>query len=100
MNENNKAWETSYNAQTDDLMSHARESSRLNEQLTALKRVLNSSEQSGLRTRQLHLKVDAADPSWSLEGPRTDNVRTQPFGNADDDRFMDPKWGMRPASAL
>jgi chromosome segregation ATPase len=100
LNENNKAWETSYNAQTDDLMSHARESSRLNEQLTALKRVLNSSEQSGLRTRQLHLKVDAADPSWSLEGPRTDNVRTQPFGNADDDRFMDPKWGMRPASAL
>jgi len=62
LNENNKAWETSYNQQTDDLMFHAKESSRLNEQVTVLKRVLNSSEQSGLRTRQLHLKVDAADP--------------------------------------
>ena len=100
LNENNKAWETSYNQQTDDLVLHAKESSRLNEQVTVLKRVLNSSEQSVLRTRQLHLKVDSADPSWSLEGPRTDNVRTQPFGDADDNRFMDPKWGMRPTSAL
>ena len=41
-----------------------------------------------------------ADATWSLEGPRTDNVRTQPFGESDDDRFMDPKWGMRPTSAL
>ena len=46
LNEKNQAWEESYNAQNEDLVQHVREISRLNNQVTDLKRVLLSSQQS------------------------------------------------------
>jgi chromosome segregation ATPase len=59
LNDKNRAWEDSYKAQSDDLMSHGMEITRLNGQLEGFKRVLNSSERGSDRfmNRQLHLQT-------------------------------------------
>ena len=59
LNEKNKAWEESYKAQSQDLVLHGMEISRLNGQVSELKRVMLSSEQGSdpFLNRELSLQT-------------------------------------------
>lgn len=72
LNEVNRAWEESYNAQSDDLVAHGMEISRLNTLVSDLKQALSSSRQSSDRfvNRELTLQTPQGDrPSYL--GPKS-----------------------------
>lgn len=72
LNEVNMAWEESYNAQSDDLVAHGMEISRLNAQVSDLKQAISSSRQSSDRfvNRELTLQTpQGGRPSYL--GPRS-----------------------------
>jgi chromosome segregation ATPase len=72
LNEVNRAWEESYNAQSDDLVSHGMEISRLNAQVSDLKRSINSIQHTSSRfvNRQLCLQTPQGGRPSSI-GPET-----------------------------
>jgi hypothetical protein len=63
LNDVNRAWEETYNAQTDDLVTHGMEISRLQAQVSGLKQAVAASQQSSNRimNRELTAQTPQGD---------------------------------------
>lgn len=68
LNEVNRAWEDSYNSQSEDLVTHGMEISRLQAQVSDLKRAIVSTHQtSNLKNRDFTVQTLQGDHStWGL----------------------------------
>ena len=71
LNEVNRAWEESYNAQSDDLVTHGMEISRLQAQVSDLKQAIAAIQQSSNRfmNRELTVQTPQGDrPFYMMPG--------------------------------